>query len=100
MIMEFFRLLGMTWIEECETALKNIHERMTEILRLLNSEKSKAVVDAYLADVCRLREQLLRKVVEMQTWEQIGLFKVEEAALSRLNIVYGLFLKRKYTVWS
>ena len=73
------------WVEDSEAALRKIHEGMTEILRS-DGQRSKRSVDAYLREVCRLRELLLLKVTEMHSWEPVGLYSVEAATISRLNL--------------
>ena len=76
------------WVEDSEVALRNIHTGMAETLRATtgDGQGAKEAVDAYLQEVCRLRELLILKVSEMQSWEPVGLHRVEAATLSRLNL--------------
>ena len=78
------------WLERARHSLKGIHEGMTNILTEIQAEDevaSRQAVDDYLKHVCDLKQVLMDKVSTMASWEQGGVYSVEQIALSRLGII-------------
>ena len=78
------------WLERARHSLKGIHEGMSNILTEIQGEDevaSRQAVDDYLKHVCKLKQLLMVKVTDMASWEQGGVYSVEQIALSRLGII-------------
>ena len=77
------------WMVDAQAIFSRIHSGMNEILRSTtepNPDSAKASVDAYLNEVCKLRELLVVRINEMKTWKKHGNFKVENLTIDRLNL--------------